>query len=144
MLRLIRFLLYCFAVFIGMAGLLEGGIPLLKYTAERLAGHNYEAYMELSAYDRFSSEIIVILSLMLLLLVHIGHVFAGGLRWSKPGQPELPEMQSNGTRRLSSEGLNQTTAAPKPAPAAAEAASTNEKLAHLVKNPPDAERGTGK
>ena len=143
MLRLIRFLLYCFAVFIGAAGLLDGGIPLLKYTVERLTGHSYEAYMELSVYDRFSSEIILILSLMLLILVHIGHVFAGGLRFPKSGQPDPLGMLPGGPRRLTPEELNRGSAAPKPAQTAAEIASTNEKLAHLVKNPPVVDHKAG-
>ena len=54
MYRLPRFLLYCFAIFIGVAGLLEGGWPLLQYAIERLEGKYFDAYALLSTYDRFS------------------------------------------------------------------------------------------
>ena len=91
MYRLPRFLLYCFAIFIGVAGLLEGGWPLLQYAIERLEGKYFDAYALLSTYDRFSSEVILILSLMLLIVVHIGHVLAGGLRLAKPKKPVSPQ-----------------------------------------------------
>ncbi len=125
MFRLFRLLLYCLAVFIGVAGLLEGGVPLLKYTYERLAGNDIDAYAVLSTYDRFSSEVILILSLMLLIVVHIGHVLAGGLRFTKTEKPV--------SLRAQSAGLTSRSLKPPEAPAQTDKATADEKLARLLK-----------
>lgn len=138
MLRLPRFLLYCLAVFIGVAGLLEGGAPLLKYTYERLAGNDIDTYAVLNSYDRFSSEVILILSLMLLIVVHIGHVLAGGLRLSKTGKPASLRAQSAGSPQPPpKEATGGRLPQSGQAPAAPGIYQTNEKLASLIKRPND-------
>lgn len=135
MFRVFRFLLYCFAVFIGVAGLLEGGLPLLEYTIKRLEGNSFDAYSVLSSYDRFSSEVILILSLMLLIVVHVGHVLAGGLRFAKTEKPV--RAQSAG----SPPPPQKETSSPLPPPGQSQAAAgidqANEKLASLIKKPDD-------
>ena len=137
MFRLFRFLLYCLAVFIGVAGLLEGGLPLLQYTIERLEGKYFDAYELLGSYDRFCSEVILILSLMLLLVVHIGHVLAGGLRFTKTEKPVPLRAQSAG----SPPPPQKETSSPLPPPGQSQAAAgidqANEKLASLIKKPDD-------
>lgn len=132
MLRLSRFSLYCFAVFIGVAGLLEGGVPLLKYAVERMKGDYFDAYTVLSSYDRFSSEVILLLSLMLLLVVHIGHVLAGGLRFTKSGKSIPPDVPSGGPQRKSPKESTPSSTSD-PAPASVSVESADEKLAHLTK-----------
>ena len=137
MFRLPRFLLYCFAIFIGVAGLLEGGLPLLQYTIKRLQGEYFDAYEVLSSYDRFSSEVILILSLMLLILVHIGHVLAGGLRLTKSGKSISSDVPSGGPPQKSPKESIPSPSVSEPVPASASVESANEKLAHLTKPPTD-------
>ncbi len=137
MFRLFRLLLYCLAVFIGVAGLLEGGVPLLEYTYARLAGNDIDAYAVLSSYDRFSSEVILILSLMLLIVVHIGHVLAGGLRFTKTGKPVSLRAQSAGSPQSSQKDVSGPLSQPGPAQAAAGIDKANEKLESLVKKVKD-------
>ncbi len=137
MFRLFRFLLYCLAVLIGVAGLLEGGVPLLEYTYARLAGNDIDAYAVLSSYDRFSSEVILILSLMLLIVVHIGHVLAGGLRFSKTEKPASLRVQSAGSPQPPQKETSGPLPQPGQAPAAAGIDKANEKLESLVKKPND-------
>jgi len=137
MLRLSRFLLYCLAVFVGVAGLLEGGLPLLKYTIKRLEGNYFDAYVLLSSYDRFSSEVILILSLMLLIVVHIGHVLAGGLRFTKRDKAVSPETRASSTPRTPPQESSSSPSGSYKALAAEDVASANEKLAHLIKPPTD-------
>ena len=80
-----RFLLYWLAVLAGVAGVLVEGISLLKNWKERLFDPDYSPL--LSSYDSFSAEVIFLLSLMLLILVHIGHVVGGGLHISRSRKP---------------------------------------------------------
>ena len=137
MFRIFSFLLYCLAVFIGVAGLLEGGLPLLQYTIERLEGKYFDAYALLSSYDRFSSEVILILSLMLLIVVHIGHVLAGGLRLTKTEKPVPLRAQPAGAPPPP----QKETSSPLPPPGQSQAAAgmdqANERLASLIKKPDD-------
>jgi len=140
MFRRLRFLLYCFAVFIGVAGLVEGGLPLAKYAYERLQGKYFDAYVILSAYDRFSSEVILILSLMLLIVVHIGHVLAGGLRFTKSDKPAPPRIQSGEPTTTWPEKSNLSPSGSDLKPSTTDTASANEKLAHLIKPPADTPR----
>ena len=137
MFRLFRFLLYCLAVFIGVAGLLEGGLPLLRYTIKRLEGDYFDAYTVLSSYDRFSSEIILILSLMLLILVHIGHALAGGLRFTKPEKPASLQTRSAGSLRPPQKEMSDPLPKSGQTQAAAELDEANEKLAPLIKRAKD-------
>lgn len=137
MFRLFRFLLYCFAVFIGVDGLLEGGVPLLKYTYERLAGTDFDAYAVLNSYDRFSSEVILILSLMLLLVVHIGHVLAGGLRFTKTEKSVSLKAPSAGSPPPPQKEMSGPPPPPVQVPAAAGIDNVDEKLASLLKKAKD-------
>ena len=132
MFRLFRFLLYCFAVFIGVAGLLEGGLPLLQYAIERLEGKYFDAYALLSSYDRFSSEVILILSLMLLILVHIGHVLTGGLSFAKPENPVLSRKQQADSPL--SAGLTSQSLGPSGAPEQTGKETADEKLTRLLRH----------
>jgi len=131
MFRLPRFLLYCFAIFIGVAGLLEGGLPLLQYTIKRLEGNYFDAYAVLSSYDRFSSEVILLLSLMLLIVVHIAHVLTGGLSFAKPEKPVLSRKQQDGSPL--SAGLISQSLEPPRAQVPTDKESTDEKLGRLLK-----------
>ncbi|MGO8838270.1 MAG: hypothetical protein ACLQAH_12705 [Limisphaerales bacterium] len=130
-LRLPRFLVYCLAVFTGVLGLLDGGIPLVKYAAERLASNNYEAYLVLSSYDRFSAEVIFILSLMLLILVHIGHAVGGGLHISNAREQVSSGRQQSGSPL--SAGLTSQSLDPPGTPAQTDKETADEKLARLLK-----------
>ena len=131
MFRIFSFLLYCLAVFIGVAGLLEGGLPLLQYTIERLEGKYFDAYAVLSSYDRFSSEVILILSLMLLLVVHIGHVLTRGLSFARPEKPVLSRKQQDESPL--SAGLISQSLEPPRAQVPTDKESTDEKLGRLLK-----------
>ena len=131
MFRIFSFLLYCLAVFIGVAGLLEGGLPLLQYTIERLEGKYFDAYALLGSYDRFSSEVILILSLMLLIVVHIGHVLARGLSFTKPEKPVLSQKQQDDSSL--SAGLISPSPEALEAQAPANKETTDEKLDRLLK-----------
>jgi hypothetical protein len=137
MLRLSRFLLYWLAVLVGVAGLLDGGIPLLKYAGERLAGNHYEAYLALSSYDRFSEEVIFMLSLMLLILFHLGHVLAGGLRFPKPEKPVSLQARFAGSLRPAEKEMSGSLPKPGQTQEAAGLDKANEKLAPLVRKAKD-------
>jgi len=134
MTKLCGFLLYCLAVFVGLTGLLTGGLPLLEYAIKRLEGNGFDAYAVLDTYDRFYSEVILILSLMLLILVHIGHALAGGLRLAKPRQ-SVPTPQTDVMPRKQPRDM--TSSSVEPGSMSADAASLDKKLAHLVKPPAD-------
>jgi len=88
-------------------------------------------------YDRFSSEVIFILSLMLLIVVHIGHVLAGGLHFSKPGKGVLRETQPGSAPQVPPQEPGPPPTKPDLAPLAITEVSANEKLAYLVKQPGD-------
>jgi hypothetical protein len=130
---MLRFLLYWLATLTGVAGLLDGGIPLLRYAAASLAGNKYEAYLVLSSYDRFSEEVILMLSLTLLILVHIGHVLAGGLRFTKLEKPVSLDARFTGSRQPPREEISDSLPKPGQTQEATEADKANEKLAQLVK-----------
>jgi len=130
--RLPGFLLYWLAVLIGVAGLLNGGLPLLKYAIKQLEGNNFGADLDLDSYNPFPSEIILMLSLMLLILVHIGHVLAGGLRFTKSGKVVAPEIQPGVLSQTPPRTSNPSPSESVP-PVAVDIVAVDEKLARLVK-----------
>ena len=75
-----RLLLYWLATLAGLTGVLAEGISLLKNLKDKLFDPDYS--LLLNSYDYFSAGVIFLLSLMLLILVHIGHVVAGGFHIS--------------------------------------------------------------
>jgi len=69
----------------GVTGVLVEGVSLLKNWKERLFDPDYSPL--LSSYDFFSAEVIFLLSLVLLIVVHIGHVVGDGFHISKSKEP---------------------------------------------------------
>jgi hypothetical protein len=133
MLRLFCFLLYCLAVLAGVTGLLAGGMPLVEYTVKRLAGNDFDAYLILSASDRFSAEVIVMLSLMLLILVHIGHAVAGGLYFKESEKNVAVKGERERPPDSPPKEPGHPTLPAGPAQTAADIDKTDEKLAPLIK-----------
>jgi hypothetical protein len=129
MLKVPRLLLYWLAVLAGVTGVLAEGISLFKNWMERLADPNY-SYL-LSAYDYFSAEVIFLLSLMLLIVVHIGHVVGGGFHLSGSRKPVSSGKQP-GDSPLSA-GLTSQSPEPLGAQAQADKETADEKLARLLK-----------
>ena len=81
-----RFLLYCLSTVAGLTGLLVGGLPVLRHVVDRLFSRSYSI-----VYDEFfRSTVIFFLSLILLVLVHLGHRLAGAFEISLPKKPEGP------------------------------------------------------
>jgi hypothetical protein len=133
MLRLASVLLYGLAVLVGVGGLLTGGVPLVEYAAKRLAGNNLDAYLILSASDRFYSEVTLVLSLMLLILVHIGYTLTRGSRARKSEKPEAIKERMEDGAGLPQPEPEKPRSRPGPAQAAAELDQADEKLAPLMK-----------
>lgn len=129
--RIFTLLLYCLAVFVGVVGLLKGGVPLLKYAVECLKGNYFDAYALLSSYDRFSSEVILILSLMLLIVVHIGHVLTRGLSSAK--SEKLVSSQKQQDDSPMSAGLTPQSLEPLGAPVQTDKETSDEKLGRLLR-----------
>ncbi len=121
-------MLYWLAVLAGVTGVLVEGISLLKNWMERF---NPDYSPLLSSYDFFSAEVIFLLSLILLIVVHIGHVVGGGLHISRSRKPVLPGKQP-GDSSLSA-GLTTQSLEPPGAPAQADKETSDEKLARLLK-----------
>ena len=110
---------------------------MLNYTIERLKGNYLDAYAVLNSYDLFYSEVILLLSLMLLIVVHIGHVLTGGQRFTKSGKSISSDVPSGGPPQKSPKESIPSPSVSEPAPASASVESANEKLAHLTKPPTD-------
>jgi hypothetical protein len=77
------------------------------------------------------------LSLMLLILVHIGHVLAGGLRFTKPEKPVSLDARFTGSLRPPQEEMNSSLPKPGQTQEATGLDKANEKLAPLVKKAKD-------
>ena len=133
MFRLFSFLLYGLAVLVGVAGLLVGGVPLVEYLVKRLAGDNLDAYLILSSYDRFSAEVMVILSLMLLILVQIGHALTGASHSQKSGKTAALQGRLEDPLRSPPIGPGRQSPGPERTPSAAKPDQADEKLAPLLK-----------
>lgn len=80
------FLLYCLSLLVGLAGLVVGGCPVIEYVVQRLSGSYNSDYDAL-----FRFTVIFLLSLILLILVHLGHRLAGAFDVGLPKKPETPE-----------------------------------------------------
>ena len=126
--RIPRFLLYWLAVLAGITGVLVEGVSLVKNWMQQF---NPEYSYLLSAYDFFSAEVIFLLSLMLLIVVHIGHVVGGGLNISKPKESISPGKQRGDS------ALSAGSTAPSPelleAQAQTDKETADEKLARLLR-----------
>jgi len=127
--RLPRFLLYWLALLAGVTGVLVEGISLLKNWVQRLEDPDY-SYL-LSAYDYFSAEVIFLLSLMLLIVVHIGHVVGGGLHISRSKKPVSSGKQPDDPPLTA--GSTSQSLEPPGTPAQADKETADEKLARLLK-----------
>ncbi len=82
-----RFLLYCLSSIAGIVGLFVGGAPMTSFISQRLSGtYSTEHYDEF-----FRCAVIFFLSLILLILVHLGHRLAGAFDISLPTKSEKSE-----------------------------------------------------
>jgi hypothetical protein len=129
MLRVPRFLLYWLALLAGVTGVSVEGISLLKNWKERLLDPDYSPL--LSFYDYFSAEVIFLLSLMLLILVHIGHVVGGRFHISRTEKPISSAKQQVGS--LLSADLVSQSQEYLGTQAQTDKATADERLAPLVK-----------
>ena len=128
MLKVPRFLLYWFACLAGLTGVMVGVISLYENWRKRSFDSDYALLS--SSSDYFSSAVLLLLSLMLLVLVHIGHVLAGGLQLTRRDKATAaPDAKTGSTPPTVSKKSNSPSAPTDP--------STNEKLAHLLKPPAD-------
>ena len=83
-----RFLLYCLSAIAGVCGFVVGGSPLFEYEYNSLAGHSFTYDVD----ELYRGTIILFLSLILLILVHLGHRLAGAFSVSLPKKPEATDM----------------------------------------------------
>lgn len=127
--RVLRFLLYWLAVLAGVTGVLVEGVSLLKNWKERLFDPDYSPL--LSSYDFFSAEVIFLLSLVLLIAVHIGHVVGGGLHFSRSRKPAASGNQP-GDAPPSADSASQSRE-PLGASAQTDKETADEKLTRLLK-----------
>lgn len=79
-----RFLLYCLSAIAGVCGLVVGGSPLFEYEYNSLLGHSFTYSVD----ELYRGTIILFLSLILLILVHLGHRLAGAFSVSLSKKPE--------------------------------------------------------
>ena len=121
-----RFLLYWFAILAGTTGMAVGVVSLFENWRRRSFDSDYALLS--SSSDFFSSAVILLLSLMLLILVHIGQVLTGGLRFSKRDKANVPPETQTGS-------LLPTMTKKSDSPSPSAVPSSNEKLAHLLKPP---------
>jgi len=135
MFKVPRFLLYWFAILAGTTGVAVGVILLIENWRKRSFDSDYALLS--SSSDFFSWAVILLLSLMLLILVHIGHVLTGGLRFTEADKSVLPKAQSTDTPQTALKKSELSSPDAKPAP---EDAPANQKLAHLVKPSNDKSR----
>ena len=82
-----RFLLYCLSSVAGVVGLIVGGGPVVDYAWRRLFGMSYSVEWD----QLFRSTVVFFLSLILLVLVHLGHRLAGAFDIGLPKKTEAPE-----------------------------------------------------
>jgi len=125
--RIPRFLIYWLAVLAGVTGVLVEGVSLVKNWMQQF---NPEYSYLLSAYDFFSAEVIFLLSLMLLIVVHIGHVVGGGLHISKSKEPVSPGKQ-RGDSSVSAGSTSQSSELPE-AQKQTDQETADEKLTRLL------------
>ena len=82
-----RFLLYCLSSVAGIVGLVVGGAPVIGHVVDRLFARSYSVNYD----ELFRSAVIFLLSLILLILVHLGHRLAGAFSVSLPKKPEASD-----------------------------------------------------
>src|ERR1035441_2369615 len=82
MLKMIRYLLYGLAILAGVAGLFDGGTPLVKYMLQQWRDQEYRSYYDTSYLN--SPKIIFLLSLILLIGVRVCFALDKGVRPVKP------------------------------------------------------------
>ena len=80
-----RFLLYCLSSVAGFYGLVFGGGPVI---ASCVGGHFDYVFSDETL---FRHAVIFLLSLILLILVHVGYRLVGAFSVSLPKKPESPE-----------------------------------------------------
>jgi cytochrome b subunit of formate dehydrogenase len=79
-----RFLLYSLSAVSGVVGLIVGGGPVIDYAWRRVFGMSYSVEWD----QLFRSAVILFLSLIVLILVHLGHRLAGAFDIGLPKKPE--------------------------------------------------------
>ena len=82
-----RFLLYCLSSVAGIVGLVIGGAPVIDYIWQRLTG-SYTTDAE----QLFRDAVIFLLSLILLILVHLGYRLAGAFHIGVPKKPAAEDV----------------------------------------------------
>ena len=82
-----RFLLYCLSAIAGVCGFVVGGGPLFEYEYNSILGHSFTYSVD----ELYRGAIILFLSLILLILVHLGHRLAGAFDVGLPKKPAAPE-----------------------------------------------------
>ncbi len=88
MLKIIRTVLYGLASATGLAGVLVGGDPLVKYLWEMLHDSEYRYYYD--THYLYEPEIILLLSLILLIGVRICFALDKGMRPANPADAGPP------------------------------------------------------
>jgi hypothetical protein len=83
-----RFLLYCLSAIAGICGFVVGGSPLFEYEYNSLLGHSFTYSVD----ELYRGAIILFLSLILLILVHLGHRLAGAFSVGLPKKPEASDL----------------------------------------------------
>jgi hypothetical protein len=83
-----RFLLYCVSAVVGVFGLINGGCPVIAYFWENGLFPRGDIF---DNNQLFQNMVIFFLSLILLILIHIGHRVAGAFDVSSPKKPEASE-----------------------------------------------------
>ena len=87
-----RFLLYCVSVVAGIVGLIDGGCPVIAYIWK------YKLFPRsgvLNDDELFRNTVIFFLSLILLILVHIGHRIVGAFDISSSKKASAPKPAKN-------------------------------------------------
>ena len=82
-----RFLLYCLSAFAGVASFLLGSGPFWDYAYHKLTGTSFSYGVD----QLYQSAVISLLSLILLILVHLGHRLAGAFDVSMPKKPVVDD-----------------------------------------------------
>ena len=129
MLKVPRLLLYWFATLAGTAGVVVGVRSLFENWKRQSFDADYALLS--SSSDFFSAAVILLLSLVLLILIHLGHVLAGGLRLTKRDKATVPPGTQTGSTPPTASKKSDAAQLPPDVP------PSNEKLAHLLKPPTD-------
>ena len=82
-----RFLLYCLSSVAGVVGVFVGGVPVVDYVWRRSFAMSYSVESD----QLFRETVVFFLSLILLILVHLGHRLAGAFDTRLPKRPAAQE-----------------------------------------------------